>query len=60
MSDELKKLRAIIDALDQEMLELINRRAAHARSIGQLKNGAVYRPEREAQILRRIKEANPG
>ncbi|HYA21123.1 MAG TPA: prephenate dehydratase [Burkholderiales bacterium] len=60
MSDELKKLRASIDALDQEMLELINRRAAHARSIGQLKNGAVYRPEREAQILRRIKEANPG
>ena len=60
MSDELKKLRAGIDALDQQLLELINRRAAHARSIGQLKNGVVYRPEREAQILRRIKEANPG
>ncbi len=60
MSDELKKLRASIDALDQQMLELVNRRAAHAHSIGQLKNGIVYRPEREAQILRRIKEANPG
>jgi len=60
MSDELKKLRASIDALDRQVLELINRRATHARSIGQLKNGAVYRPEREAQILRRIKEANPG
>ena len=60
MSDELKKLRASIDALDQQLLELINRRAAHAHSIGQLKNGILYRPEREAQILRRIKEANPG
>lgn len=60
MSDELKKLRATIDALDRQLLELINRRAAHAHSIGQLKNGIVYRPEREAQILRRIKEANPG
>ena len=60
MSDELKKLRASIDALDQQLLELVNRRAAHAHSIGQLKNGIVYRPEREAQILRRIKEANPG
>jgi chorismate mutase/prephenate dehydratase len=60
MSDELKKLRASIDALDKQLLELVNRRAAHAHSIGQLKNGVVYRPEREAQILRRIKEANPG
>jgi chorismate mutase/prephenate dehydratase len=60
MSDELKKLRASIDALDQQLLELVNRRAAHAHSIGQLKNGIVYRPEREAQILRRIKEANTG
>lgn len=60
MSDELKKLRASIDALDKQLLELVNRRAAHAHSIGQLKNGIVYRPEREAQILRRIKEANPG
>lgn len=53
-------MRASIDALDQQMLELLNRRAAHARSIGRLKNGAVYRPEREAQILRRIKDANSG
>jgi len=60
MSDELKKLRASIDALDQQLLELVNCRAAHAHSIGQLKNWIVYRPEREAQILRRIKEANPG
>ncbi|HSS46020.1 MAG TPA: prephenate dehydratase [Burkholderiales bacterium] len=60
MSDELKKLRACIDTLDKQILELVNRRAAHARSIGRLKNGVIYRPEREAQILRRIKKANHG
>ncbi len=60
MSDELKKLRASIDALDKQILELVNQRAMHARSIGQLKNGVIYRPEREAQILRSIKEVNQG
>lgn len=60
VSDELKRHRERIDALDQEILKLVSERADHARAIGHLKNGAVYRPEREAQILRRIKENNPG
>ena len=42
-----------------EMLKLVNQRAEHAKAIGDLKNGAVYRPEREAQVLRRIKEEQP-
>ena len=60
MIDRLNTLRAQIDALDKEILKLINQRAAHAHEIGQIKEGAVYRPEREAQVLRRIKELNPG
>ena len=60
MTDELKKHRERIDALDDEILKLISERATHAQAIGQLKNGLVYRPEREAQILTRIKENNPG
>jgi chorismate mutase/prephenate dehydratase len=60
MVEDLQKLRAEIDALDVEILKLINLRAAHAQTIGRLKNGTVYRPEREAQVLRRIKEINPG
>ena len=60
MTDRLNELRAQIDSLDVEILGLINRRAAHAHEIGQIKEGAVYRPEREAQVLRRIKEINPG
>lgn len=59
-SDELGELRRNIDALDDEVLRLINRRAQFAHRIGEIKQGNVYRPEREAQVLRRIAEANPG
>jgi len=59
--DEIDKLRAEIDALDDELLALVNRRAARARRIGDLKAGApAYRPEREIEILRRVTNANPG
>lgn len=52
---EIKKLRVQIDALDAELLALLNRRAAAVRKIGALKGGApAYRPERESEILRRI------
>ena len=69
MSDPLGSLRSQIDALDDEILERLNARARLARQIGELKNDgaggdtakvAIYRPEREAQVLRRLKAANPG
>ena len=60
MSD-IDKLRREIDAVDDELLRLINRRAGLAQRIGALKQGApVYRPEREAQILARVQKDNPG
>ncbi len=59
--DDIAKLRADIDALDAELLALINRRAGLAQRIGALKQGAqAYRPEREAEILRRAMADNPG
>ncbi|MDP2198642.1 MAG: prephenate dehydratase [Sulfurimicrobium sp.] len=61
MDKELRQHRDAIDAIDDAMLKLINDRARHAQAIGALKGGGlVYRPEREAQILRRVKENNPG
>ena len=60
MTDQLAVLRAKIDALDEQILDLLNQRAALAHEIGQLKQGSVYRPEREAQVLRRLKDINPG
>ena len=63
MSDqasELERLRAAIDRVDDAILENLNERARLARAIGTLKVGQAYRPEREAQVLTRLKEKNPG
>ena len=61
MTGQLKQLRDKIDAIDSELLKLMSARAALALEIGQIKNGmAAYRPEREAQVLARLRELNPG
>lgn len=66
-NDKLGPLRERIDKLDQELLRLLNERAACALEVGVIKQGSAsdappvfYRPEREAQILRRMMKANPG
>ncbi len=59
-AEELARLRDEIDRCDDRILETLNERAALARRIGTLKVGQAYRPEREAQVLLRIKERNPG
>lgn len=56
----LAVLRETIDGIDHEVLRLLNARAAAAAEIGHLKQGVVYRPEREAQVLRRVQGLNPG
>ncbi len=59
--DEIAKQRVAIDALDVELVRLLNERARHAVEIGRLKGGApAYRPEREADVLRRAAAGNPG
>jgi chorismate mutase / prephenate dehydratase len=53
MADDIPALRRQIDALDDELASLIEKRAALAQKIGELKGGGpVYRPEREADVLR--------
>ncbi|HVY66872.1 MAG TPA: prephenate dehydratase [Gammaproteobacteria bacterium] len=60
----LQALRGKIDALDAEIQELISQRARRAKEIGVLKGltstADFYRPEREAQVLRRVVERNKG
>ena len=57
----IAKLRIEIDALDAQLLALLNRRAAAVRKVGGLKDGKrVYRPERESEILRRVAGAKGG
>jgi chorismate mutase / prephenate dehydratase len=60
MADTLKAIRARIDALDARLVKLLSARARLAQRIGGLKEGAAYRPEREAQILRRVVALNRG
>lgn len=61
MSEKLKQCRDQIDQIDDEMLQLLNRRAALAQQIGHRKdNGVVLRPEREAQVLQRLQANNIG
>ena len=60
---ELLSLRAQIDALDRELLALLNRRAGLALQVGEIKKregSVVFRPEREAQVIDSLKSANPG
>ena len=60
---ELLALRDQIDALDRELLAALNRRAALAQAVGEVKKreGSVaFRPEREAQVIDGLKAANPG
>lgn len=59
-TEELNKLRDGIDAIDTQVLQLLSRRAGLAQRVGEIKHGNLYRPEREAQVLRRIAEHNPG
>ena len=59
--DDISRHRTEIDALDEKIADLLNARAARASAIGKLKaNGGAYRPEREAEVLRRIAGANRG
>ena len=61
--DKLKPLREQIDAIDAQILDLLNRRARVAQEVGHVKaetNAPVFRPEREAQVLRSVAERNPG
>jgi chorismate mutase/prephenate dehydratase len=60
MTDQLNKIRDEIDAIDNELLKLVNTRADLAKQIGQVKQGEIYRPDREAQVLERLQELNSG
>jgi chorismate mutase/prephenate dehydratase len=60
---ELAALRVQIDALDRDLLALLNRRADVALAIGALKRAEgspAFRPEREAAVIDGLKQANPG
>ena len=61
----LEAVRARIDSVDEQIQQLINQRAKLAQLVGISKSRDghtvdFYRPEREAQVLRRARERNRG
>ena len=59
----LDELRTRIDALDGEIVTLLNERARCAQQIGELKknvNAPIYVPEREQAVFKRLAEHNAG
>jgi chorismate mutase len=63
MEKEIDWLREKIDQLDAQILELINKRAELALAIGEVKKSKglpVFSPEREEELLSRVRERNNG
>lgn len=59
----LEDLRKEIDQLDDQLLEILNRRMEVVKKVGELKknkNAIVYRPEREKSIIDRLSRQNTG
>lgn len=60
---EIADWRSRIDGLDEQIVRLLNERAAAAVEIGRLKqrNGApIYEPNREQTVFEHVRQANPG
>lgn len=57
----LEQLRREIDRIDDRLLDLYNERLKIVQEVGRLKNSTgapIYRPEREREILERLKRRN--
>jgi chorismate mutase len=55
--------RKKIDEMDEQIVELISKRAEAAKAIGELKKQSdlpVYEPQREKDVFEHVKELNPG
>jgi chorismate mutase/prephenate dehydratase len=61
MAVSLSEIRSKIDALDNRLVELLSVRAKLAQQAWHAKGKAsAYKPERESQVLRRVRELNKG
>lgn len=61
--DELRKLRKRIDRIDEEILDALNRRSEVVLEVAKIKRGKnarFYVPNREQEIIERLKKLNKG
>ncbi len=62
-SPRILEVRNEIDATDQDILKLLNRRAALSLEVGQLKRGTrdvIFKPFREMEVLEHLRQGNEG
>ncbi len=62
-AEHIERFRAQIDAIDEQLVELLNRRAACALEIGRIKDACgepIYQPVREALVLAHVAARNQG
>lgn len=60
---DISDLRAQIDEIDKQLVEMINKRAEYASEIGKMKKEkarSIFAPEREAQVLNSVLRNNKG
>ncbi len=61
--EDLTRCRELIDSLDLELLDVLNRRTAIVEEIGRIKQDlhlAVYEPKREDQVFANVTAHNHG
>ncbi len=60
---KLQKHRKAIDAIDSQIVALLNERTRHVLAIGKIKlaaGGSIYAPHRERAVLEKLNHLNPG
>jgi chorismate mutase len=60
---EIADWRKKIDELDEQVVRLLNERAAAAVEIGKLKaatSAPIYEPQREQSVFEHVQKVNPG
>jgi len=65
LAAKLKPLRERIDSIDAQILDLLTQRGRTAQEVGDVKHsfhadGPVLRPDREAEVIRRLQGLNQG
>jgi chorismate mutase-like protein len=63
VDDDIKVLRQRIDAIDQQLVALLNERAGCALEIGrrkELSGQPIYQPAREGEVLANVRAGNRG
>ena len=60
---DIAEWRQTIDEMDEQIVQLISKRAEAAKAIGDIKRQGVlpvYEPQRETEVFEHVKRVNPG